>query len=85
MSGISLGRALPVRLGRALYSDVTSTVDLKVFVFSQILCSRSFTIHDFEQIAKNTSDIHQTRAVFGTHMIPGAGGFKRRGEERSDC
>ena len=85
MSGISLGRALPVRLGSALYSDVTSTVDLKVFVFSQILCSRSFTIHDLEQIVKKTSDIHQTRAVSGTHMIPGAGGFKRRGEERSDC
>jgi len=39
MKGISLGMALPVRFGLALYSEVTSTVDI----------------------------------------IPGAGGFKRRG------
>ena len=37
MSGISLGRALPVRLGRALYSDVTSTVDLKIYFLSNIV------------------------------------------------
>ena len=59
MNGISRGMALPVRFGRALYSLVTSTVDLKIIItiFSSQFWNIWHQAFHREKILINTSTV----------------------------
>ena len=45
MKGISLGMALPVRFGLALYSELTSTVDLERYIGQSQGCFDRLNFH----------------------------------------